>query len=108
MIAVWLPVLGADNREAAEANFSILDEPRVRQFYDPGSKVGRWFHSHVIAKDPRLASKKVFSYGIAWDAFFLYARDAGWQDEPGPTLAGDGPILRESASLAAAVERLPR
>jgi hypothetical protein len=52
--------------------------------------------------------KKVFSHAIAWDAFFLYGSDATWQEEPGPSLSSDGPILQESASLTAAVEHLSK
>jgi len=108
VIAVWLPVLAGDTPASAEANFELLDTPRVRQFYDADASTGRWVHDHFVVADPRLASKRLFARGVTWDAFFLYGPGTSWDEAPKHALASGGPIVQESAILSAAVERLVR
>lgn len=104
--SVWLPVLKTDDKVGADENVSILAESRVRQYYDPDGRTGRWFHQHVVVPDARIATKPLFCHGIAWDAFFLYGPQAKWDDAPETALAAGGPIVKESTILRDAVEHL--
>ena len=106
VLAVWLPVLGSDNREAAKRATRVLADARVEQFYDPGAKVGRWFKTNVVDDIKRLKNKGVFRGGITWDAFFLYGTKAKWSKAPKPPQSAGATIMAENAILAAAIRKL--
>ena len=108
VLAVWVPVLGTDDAASAQRNVAILDDPHVRQFYDPDARTGRWFRDNVIAGDAHLSGRPLYARGITWDTFLLYGPDTAWTDAPAPALASGATIVREFAILTAAVERLPR
>ncbi len=107
VLAVWLPVLGTDNREAAAKATTVLADSRVEQFYDPGAKTGRWFKTNVVDEIKRLENKRVFRGGITWDAFFLYGPKAKWTKAPRPHLVAGATILAEKEILATAIKKLP-
>ena len=69
---VWIDMLPGDNEKAATKSSAIFNDPRVKQFYDPGRKSG-----YAIAKD--LLYKNA---GPAWDIYLYYDRDAQWTDQP--------------------------
>ena len=70
----------------------LLDDPRVRHWWDEKKVVGRWYGRHPdYGDDPDL---------VAWDVFFLYGPDSRW-GETGPSgLASWGyPIVEAREKL---------
>ena len=92
-------MLATDSRESWSP--ALLDDPRVRHFWDPGKVVGRWFAQH-----PELGDCELGNRGIAWDAFYLFGPDARWEDAPQPVLVAGCPIVREEARLLAGLAML--
>lgn len=86
---VWLDVLAGDSRALVDRR--VLNDPRVSNFYDPTRLVGTWF-----------ADRSNGRAGIAWDAYFLYGRDATWASEPGPLLSSGSTVIGSSGDLGAA------
>ena len=86
---VWFDMLPADSRNFVDRR--VLNDPRVRNYYDPNRVVGSWFAQHVDGGG-----------GISWDAYYLYGADASWTSTPGPLLSSGGSVIGASADLAAA------
>jgi hypothetical protein len=85
---VWLPVLAGDSREGLDA--SVLEDERVRQFWDPAQATGRWFASRAnLGLDPPLL----------WDAYLLFGPDARWGRIPRPLQAWGSPVISKSEQL---------
>ena len=106
VLAIWVPVIKTDNREAAVRATSVLDDPRVTQFYDPRLRTSRWFKSNVVDKIKRLGSKRVFGSGITWDAFFLYGANATWNQRPKSHLTAGATVVAEFDRLTTEIEKL--
>lgn len=72
--AIWFEMVATDSR--ARWPEGLLDDPRVRHFWDEERVVGRWFGRHAdYGDDPEL---------VIWDTYFLYGPEAEWGPE-GPT-----------------------
>jgi hypothetical protein len=95
--AVWLPMVPGDARSRWPAH--LLDDPRVRHFWDGDRVVGEWF----AAND--LAIGAPFEGETMWDAFYVFPPDASWRDVPAPLLAHGRPIIEERKALRRAVVR---
>lgn len=83
---VWLPMLPTDERFGVA---DLLGDERAAHFWDGERLVGK-----------RYAARAGNAGTVAWDVFYLYAPDAGWNDEP---LASGAPVVYESAKLADAL-----
>ena len=83
-----MPVLGGDSREGLDP--SVLDDERVRQFWDPRRLSGRWF-----ADERNLGLSPPF----LWDAYLLFGPDARWGRIPRPLDSWGSPVIAESATL---------
>jgi hypothetical protein len=66
---VWTSVYGADNRQLAEEGAGILNDPRVKNYYEPKPDVVMAFGNLVPL--PRDAP-------LAYDVYFLYDKNAEW------------------------------
>ena len=95
--AVWLPMLGGEER--SDWDGGPLVEPRVEHFWDGDRLAGRWLADHETGD---LGSPG----GVLWDAYFLFGADARWDDEPTGLLAAGDPIIGETDRLAEAAEPL--
>ena len=92
--AIWFKMLPSDHRGAWD-NTRMVD-PRVQHFWDEARDIGTWY-----------AENESFSHGsIAWDIYYLYGRDAVWEEALGPlqrsgyTVFGDrNQLLDEVMSL---------
>lgn len=68
-------MIATDSRSRWPAG--LLDDPRVRHWWDEEKVVGRWFGRHPdYGDDPDL---------VIWDTYFLYGPTATWEGEGGPT-----------------------
>jgi len=74
---LWLPVLEADTREAAELVRGRLPaDNRLGHFWDHDLTVSRAFHRVLqLEQRPR-------RHRIAWDIFLLYGAGSVWNGEP--------------------------
>ena len=64
-----------------------------------GSKtVGGWFTENVKSCD---------ALGpVAWDAYYLFDKDATWEDAPSPVVACGTPVYKAANALAEALEKI--
>jgi len=68
---VWIPILDEDSLEAAIPSVKILNDKRIRHFYDQDQIVGK-----------KIADSVGWSGHIAWDIYLFYAPDVDWTDLP--------------------------
>ena len=95
--AVWLPMLGGEQR--SDWDGGPLVEPRVDHFWDGDRLTGRWLADHETGE---LGS----SGGGVWGAYFLFGPDARWVEEPSDLAAAGEPIIGETGKLAEAAAKL--
>lgn len=87
--AAWLPMLATDARSEWDA--SLLDDPRVRHFWDEERTAGRWFAE---------ADLKADRFGpIVWDAYLLFGPNSRWDDEQTALLGSGSPIIGATDAL---------
>jgi len=94
---VWVPALPTDERFAVD---QLLDDDRVRSFWDADGAVARW-----------VANARLGSYqpgGFAYDVYFLYGPTAEWTRKPEPTLSSGAPVVFEGQRLLDALKPLVR
>ncbi len=67
---VWLPMFAGDTRARAQVRMEEFSDERVRHFWDGERLTGAIW-------------QRVLDIGrLAWDVYFLYDPDAGWEREP--------------------------
>ena len=91
--AVWLNQRVTDERGAIDA--SILDDPRVTQYWDSEGITGTYFAENDLGG--------LGASGFVYDVYYVFGPDAGWADEPAPLSGSGGPVLYESDKLLAAL-----
>jgi hypothetical protein len=70
---VWIPMLPADNLEAALQRELMFADALVRQFWDPEQILGRL-----------LSQTLNLTLSVAWDVYLLYPPDHPWNAELPP------------------------
>ncbi len=70
---VWVDMYPGDNFSSARRTARILDDPRVKHFYDFDDIVGPAFAKAIGASD--WESKRE----PAWDIYMFYSKDANWE-----------------------------
>src|SRR5687767_14460383 len=78
----------------------LMDDRHVTHYWGEDRAVGRWFATQPALGDCGLGGQ------IAWDAYYLFAKDARWGEVPAPLITSGCPIVRERERLEAAVEVL--
>jgi len=91
--AVWLNQRITDERAAIDQ--SILDDPRVRQYWDSKGITGTYFADNDLGG--------LGASGFVYDVFYVFDGDATWQNDPAPLGAAGGPVLFEGEELLGAV-----
>lgn len=87
--AVWLPMLATDAR--SEWDDGLLNDPRVRHFWDEERVAGRWFAEADLRAD---------QFGpIVWDAYLLFGPGSRWDDEPTALLGSGSPVIGATDAL---------
>ncbi len=93
---VWMPMLATDERDKWKA--SLIDDPRMTHYWNGSQTVGRWFTENMKSCD---------SLGpVAWDAYYLFDKDATWEDAPAPVVACGTPVFKATDALAEALEKI--
>jgi hypothetical protein len=83
-----MPVLSGDSREGLDA--TVLGDDRVRQFWDPQQRSGRWFADRRnLGLDPPLL----------WDAYLVFGPEARWDRIPRPLADWGSPVVARSGTL---------
>lgn len=100
---VWMPVLAVDDREAALRARAIVDDDRVRHFWDLDQSLGRAYGRSIEL--PRGGD-------LAWDMYLVFNPNARWGSAlPIPSVwnhqlgfdsrhLGDGSAIREAIDAA--------
>ena len=92
--AVWLNQRSTDARDTIDA--SILDDPRVTQYWDGEGITGTYFADADVAG---------MGYaGFVYDVYYVFGPQAAWGEDPEPVAAAGGPVLYELEELLAALE----
>ena len=76
----------------------LLDDPRVREFWDAERVVGRWFAGKPQLGDCGLGGD------VAWDAYYFFPPEARWADVPQPMISSGCPVVRARGRLQADVD----
>jgi hypothetical protein len=92
--AVWLNQRVTDERSAIDE--SILDDPRVTQYWDAEGITGTYFADSDLGG--------LGASGFVYDVYYVFGRDATWEDDPAPLAASGGPVLFEGEELRAALQ----
>ena len=87
--AVWLNQRVTDERGAIDA--SILDDPRVTQYWDSEGITGTYFAENDLGG--------LGASGFVYDVYYVFGPDAAWADEPAPLAGSGGPVLYEGDRL---------
>jgi hypothetical protein len=78
---IWFNVLATDHRGAWDN--SLLTDQRVSHYWDEDLEIGRWY-----------ADNELYPIGsIAWDVYYLYGREAEWEEAPEPLLGWGFPVV---------------
>ena len=93
VFAVWLNQRSTDARDTIDE--SILDDPRVSQYWDGEGITGTYFAEEDVAG---------MGYaGFVYDVYYVFGPSASWANElPVPASAG-GPVFFEGEKLLAAI-----
>lgn len=96
MLAVWFSMVPGDERGRWPE--SLLDDPRVRHYWDEGRLAGRLYGERVTAREPG---------HVEWDAWFLYGAEAAWgEGPPKPLLDWGRTVVSTREELRVALEGL--
>ena len=72
-----------------------MPDNRVLHFWDGDGQIGEWFARHVDGYE-----------GVAWDVYYLYGSEAGWETVPSPLVSSGGTIYSEREVLEIQVRSL--
>ena len=93
---IWEPMLPSDSLRRTRDD--LITDKRSVHFKDSEQVSGRWFTANM---------KDCTSLGdAAWDAYYLYGKEAKWDERPSPTLACGTPIVQAWDELEKAIEPL--
>lgn len=93
---VWEPMLPTDKLRRTRKD--LIPDKRAKHFKDTGRVSGTWF-SRNMKNCPSLGE-------VAWDAFYLYGKDAKWDEVPEPTLSCGTPVVKDWDNLVEAITPL--
>jgi hypothetical protein len=93
VFAVWLNQRVTDERGAIDE--SILDDPRVTQYWDAEGVTGTYFADNDLGG--------LGASGFVYDVYYVFDGDAGWENSPDAPGAAGGPVLYEGEELLAAL-----
>ena len=89
-------MLSTDGR--SEIDTQLLDDPRVRHYWDGERVAGRWLADAGVGGES-------FA-GVVWDAFYIFGPDAVWNEKPAPVAAFGAPVISEASKLERALRPL--
>lgn len=96
--AIWYEMYPGDSPDDFPAARRLMPDRRVTHWWDPSKDVGRWF-TKVVPTD--------LKGDIQWDAYYLYGKQASWEEEPpSPLLTWGRTILRDRKKLSDEIEHL--
>lgn len=91
--AVWLNQRVTDEPGAIDP--SILDDPRVTQYWDPDGITGTHFAETDLGG---------LGYsGFVYDVYYVFGPEAAWAEEPAPLAGSGGPVVYEGEQLLVAL-----
>ena len=100
--AVWEPILLTDWRRPVSGALARLADARVQQFWDPEHVLAKRMarDAHAPQPDQQCCERD----GILWDLAAAYRPGAVWNAALPPAVVFNGPIVRRTEDIAAALE----
>lgn len=99
--AIYFEMVESDRGAKSRVSPSdLLDDPRVRSFWDDRKIAGRWFDENVT----KLGEREGNPDRIEWDSFVLYGPEAQWGDGPPDHVSWGRPLVQEAGRLKADLE----
>jgi hypothetical protein len=96
VFVIWEPVLGSDIGPPSDENLARVNDPRVKQFWDPELLVSDQFMAMAKAhpeKIPDEYKKELAKRDLIWDAVLVFNPGVRWDAElPYPDYSG-GPVV---------------
>jgi hypothetical protein len=103
--AIWFSMYPTDARARWPA--PLLTDERVTHRWDERRLVGGWYWDELPWIWARKAPESLVPQaGPVWDAYFLYAREAAWDDRPTHLVSWGYTIMRSRAALLRELDRL--
>jgi hypothetical protein len=85
VFAVWVNRGIGDDRGAIDR--TLLDDPRVAQYWDADGEVGRRFAEIDLGG--------LGIDGFVYDVYYVFGPDAAWGERPGPVDGAGGTVVDE-------------
>jgi copper chaperone CopZ len=112
IFVVWAPMLAGDDEAAARASSPLVEHARVRQYYDPGRRVGSAFREDVFPQavpqmrgslPPGHFLRKPFAsrdpVQPEWDIYLFFGPESDWKGKaPAPLHFVRQVVLRSGSS----------
>jgi hypothetical protein len=73
----------------------VLEDDRVRQFWDPNQASGRWFGN---------PDNIGLNASPLWDAYLVFGPKARWDRVPSPLRAWGAPVIEDADGLRRALD----
>ena len=103
--AVWYDMYPTDERSRWPGG--LLTDARAAHRWDDGRLLGKWYWDELPRIQPlRAPESLVPDEGPMWDAYFLYDRDASWDERPSGLVSWGYTIMRTRAALVRDLNRL--
>ena len=96
--AIYFEMVEDDRGAKSRVNpKDLLDDPRVKSFWDDRRIAGRWFDQNVTKQGERQGDPN----RIEWDSYVLFGREAQWGESPPDHVSWGRPLVQEAGRLAA-------
>ncbi len=96
LFAIWEPILDDDTAPPNLPALQRLNDPRVRQFWDPGRRMAAILRT--VQLPPHCC---VYQKTYLWDLIAAWTPGARWQAAPPRPALFDGTMLRTAPQLDA-------
>ncbi len=104
MLVVWESVLWTDLAPPLSGMLELVDDARVRQFWDPGRLLSAQMVEAILAHPERFPGAEIDESTIVWDVVAIFPAGSLWGDEvPVPEYQGY-PVVYAAEEFARALE----